>query len=138
MIKIIKDTFNNIFYCIDNKSYSEEFPIPYYNSERGGWYKEGYLIHREGGPAIELANGTKEWYKNGQRHREEGPAVECYNGAKKWYKNNNLHREDGPAIDWNDNMEGNKEWYLDGKFYGYDNEFTNESWYKFVKTLIFS
>ena len=41
-------------------------------------------FHREDGPAIEWANGTKNWYVNGKRHREDGPAVECANGEKEW------------------------------------------------------
>jgi len=34
---------------------------------------EGQL-HREDGPAIEWADGVKEWYWAGQRHREDGIA----------------------------------------------------------------
>ena len=42
-------------------------------------------LHREDGPAIEFADGTKCWYRNGQRHREDGPAIEHANGDKYWY-----------------------------------------------------
>ena len=28
-------------------------------------------FHREDGPAVEYANGIKEWHLNGERHREE-------------------------------------------------------------------
>jgi len=31
--------------------------------------------HREDGPALEWANGIKEWYHNGVRHRGDGPAI---------------------------------------------------------------
>lgn len=31
-----------------------------------------------------LANGTKEWYLNGELHREDGPAVERADGTKEW------------------------------------------------------
>jgi len=44
-------------------------------------------LHRENGPAIEWASGTKEWWLNGNRHREDGPAVEWADGTKKWYSN---------------------------------------------------
>jgi len=44
-----KEFNNNKFYKIDNKRY--------YN---------GYLIHRENGPAIEYINGDKSWYLNGK------------------------------------------------------------------------
>ena len=45
------------------------------------------ILHREDGPAIESADGDKEWYLNGKRHRKDGPAVEYANGAKSWYLN---------------------------------------------------
>ena len=44
-------------------------------------------MHREGGPAIEKANGTKEWLFNGYLDREDGPAVEYADGRKAWYLN---------------------------------------------------
>ena len=28
--------------------------------------------------------GTKRWYQNGQLHREDGPAVEYADGTKSW------------------------------------------------------
>jgi hypothetical protein len=49
------------------------------------WYKEGTnILHREGGPAIEYANGHKYWYSDGKMHREDGPAVE-YSDNEVWY-----------------------------------------------------
>ena len=47
-----------------------------------------------------------------------------------YYLNGKLHRTDGPAIE---EKFGNKEWYLNGKRYGYDDDFTNKSWIRFVK-----
>ena len=44
-------------------------------------------LHREDGPAIEYANGTKYWHLNGKCHREDGPAIEYANGDKYWYLN---------------------------------------------------
>ena len=76
------------------------------------FYYLNNLLHRDDGPAIELANGTKCWYKNGQRHRIDGPAIEHYNG--------------------------NKEWHLNGIYYGWNNNFSISSWKSFIKTLIFS
>lgn len=32
------------------------------------------VLHREDDPAIERADGHKEWWLHGQRHREDGPA----------------------------------------------------------------
>jgi hypothetical protein len=76
------------------------------------WYNSNGQRHREDGPAIEWANGTKSWYINGEYHREDGPAYEGANGTKYWYINGNCHREDGPAIEWAD---GSKTWYINGE-----------------------
>ena len=75
------------------------------------WYKDAKrtILHREDGPAIEYADGSKCWYKNGQRHRTDGPAIERADGTKHWYQNNHLHRTDGPAIEW---ASGRKNWYI--------------------------
>jgi hypothetical protein len=66
-------------------------------------------LHREDGPAIEYACGSKSWYLNGKLHREDGPAVEWADGDKFWWRNDKLHREDGPAIE---HANGAKYWYL--------------------------
>jgi hypothetical protein len=55
-------------------------------------YRLNGALHRGDGPknlsqilpAIEWADGTKEWYINGQLHREDGPAIEWANGTKEW------------------------------------------------------
>ena len=98
-------------------------------------YKLNNKLHREDGPAIEYLNGDKEWWINGNLHREDGPAIEWYDGDEFWYKNGKSHREDGPAIEY---LNGIKEWWLNDKCYGINDDFTNESWIKFVNTLIFS
>ena len=80
----------------------------YYFDENGKYHRENDL------PAIEYANGTKEWYKNGLRHRENDlPAIEMADGTNEWYQNGNRHRDnDLPAVEWDD---GSKEWYINGK-----------------------
>ena len=50
--------------------------------------------HREDGPAIEFAGGTKEWWLNDLRHRENGPAIEYAGGAKAWYLNGVIYSEE--------------------------------------------
>ena len=45
-------------------------------------------LHRTDGPAIEYADGYKEWYLNGELHREDGPAIEYASGDKEWYLSN--------------------------------------------------
>jgi hypothetical protein len=62
-------------------------------------------------PAIERANGDKEWYLNDKLHRTNGPAFEWANGNKQWYLKGKLHRTDGPAIEW---VNGWHEWFLNG------------------------
>ena len=79
--------------------------------------------------------GDKFHYVNDVLHKEDGPAIEFSYGRVDWYKNGKLHREDGPAIEF---LFGHKEQWLNDKCYGNDDNFTNESWKKFVKTLIFS
>jgi len=74
--------------------------------------KEMNIRHREDGPAVEWANGSRAWFLNGERHREDGPAVEYANGYKEWYLNDQLHREDGPAVEYAD---GSKYWFLNDK-----------------------
>lgn len=37
-------------------------------------------LHREDGPAIEHATGTREWWLHGLLHREGGPANEYADG----------------------------------------------------------
>ena len=62
------------------------------------YFNDAGELHREGGPAIEYVDGTKEWWKDGKRHRVDGPAIEYRDGSKRWYRDGELHREDGPAI----------------------------------------
>jgi hypothetical protein len=79
--------------------------------------REMTMLHRLDGPAIERADGTKEWYVDGKRHRLDGPAYEQADGYKEWYVDGKLHRLDGPAIEWSN---GSKEWYVDGKLHRLD------------------
>jgi len=78
------------------------------------WHNESNQRHREDGPAVEYADGDKEYYINGKLHREDGPAVECANGYKEYYINNKLHREDGPAVE---RADGTKTYYINGKIH---------------------
>ena len=59
------------------------------NKEGTFYYKdkEMNIRHREDGPAVERADGYKEWYLNDQLHREDGPAVEYADGSKYWFLN---------------------------------------------------
>ena len=87
-----------------------EYTVKAY-AKSNDWFLNGER-HREDGPAIEWAHGSKEWYLNGKRHREDGPAVDRPSGFKVWYLNGKCHREDGPAVD---HVRGPKAWYLNDK-----------------------
>lgn len=115
----------------------------------GTYYYLNNELHREDGPAIEYFNGDKEWFIHDRLHRDDGPAIDYVVGIKRWFKNGKPHREDGPAgifpkIHPLLRKEGNyvissyASWAFEGIFYGYDDDFTNESWKRFVQTLIFS
>jgi len=78
------------------------------------WYNQQDQRHREGGlPAIEYADGAKQWLVNGKLHREGGlPAIEFADGGKEWMVNGKRHREGGlPAIEF---ANGGKVWYVNG------------------------
>ena len=80
------------------------------------------IRHRESGPAIIHANGTRVWYLNGKRHRESGPAYIDADGTQVWYLNGELHRELGPAVI---GADGSQEWWLNGNKYSFK-EYVNE------------
>jgi len=62
--------------------------------------------------------GTKHWYNDrGEFHRVDGPAIEHANGDKEWYINGKLHREDGPAYEFADVPALVQRWYINGKNY---------------------
>ena len=52
------------------------------------------MLHRLNCPAIEWADGSREWYQNGQRHRLDGPAVECPDDIYQWWLNDVQYTEE--------------------------------------------
>ncbi len=50
--------------------------------------------HRLDGPAMEFADGTKQWYQNDLLHRLDGPAIERPNGYKAWWVNGEEYTEE--------------------------------------------
>jgi len=91
------------------------------------WFDSEKQRHREDGPAVEFAQGSKYWYKHGRRHRNNGPAVELINGFKEWFKEGKRHRLDGPAselvrFDF-------KQYWIEGK------EYTEEEYLRKVACL---
>ena len=76
------------------------------------YYNSAGQLHREGGAAVEQANGGKRWYQNGILHRTTGPAIEWSDGSRLWYQNGLPHRTDGPAIE---RCDGSMEWWINGE-----------------------
>ena len=58
------------------------------------WYNEKAQLHREGEPAIEWGDGSKEWFINGKRHRKNGPAVKYTDGYKEWWENGKFVKDE--------------------------------------------
>ena len=75
------------------------------------YYNSANKLHRDNGPAVIWADGTKFWYQNGLRHRTDGPAIEWANGTKEWFQNGQRHCIDGVAIDY---ANGCKRWLIHG------------------------
>ena len=97
------------------------------------WANAQGQFHRDEGPAIECADGTKYWYQNDKRHRLDGPAVEYKNGDKCWYQNGQLHRLDGPAVEW---ANGYKSWWQNDQRHRLDGpaiEYANGTKYWYIE-----
>ena len=112
-VYIIINEYGDKYYYKDKAMtirHREDGPAVEYADGSKEWYSNEKL-HREDGPAIEFADGYKAWYSNGKLHRADGPAIEYVNGCKFWYVNGKRHRKDGPAIEYSD---GSKSWYVDG------------------------
>jgi len=58
------------------------------------WYYNGYLLHREDGPALEYVDISYNWFLNGKLHREDGPAIEWNSKDKEWYLNGQRYLEE--------------------------------------------
>ena len=77
------------------------------------WMLRDGSLHREDGPAIEYANGSRQWYQHNHLHRTGAPAVETINGGEIWYQHGKLHRTNGPAVVSN----AFTQWWVDGVYY---------------------
>jgi len=114
--------------AIDKLSKDEDKPSTVDRRGTKYWRNSDGELHRDGDkPALETAQGDKEWYKKGKLHRDgDKPAIEDSNGSKYWYKNGKVHRDgDKPALELRD---GTKEWYKNGRRYtpGQANESVEE------------
>jgi hypothetical protein len=46
---------------------------------------DGFILHREDGPARIHTNGTKKWFRYGGFHRIGQPAIEWNSGQREWW-----------------------------------------------------
>ena len=77
------------------------------------WHNIDGQIHREDEPAVIHADGSREWWQNGQRYRKNGlPTVETAEGRRMWHNRSGvLHRLGLPAVI---GPEG-PEWWVNGE-----------------------
>lgn len=104
------DSRGNVYYKLNGKKHREDGPAVEVVDGSKEWYYNGKK-HREDGPAVERANGEKVWWNHGALHRIGGPAYICPDGYAGWYENDTLHREDGPAIE---SPSGINSWAMHG------------------------
>jgi hypothetical protein len=123
----------NRYWFFNGKEHREDGPAIEWADGTKYWYLLGKR-HRLDGPAVEYVDGTKEWWIDNQLHRINGPAIEYASGGKEWVIHGEYHRIDGPACEW---ANGDKEWYLNDQRYGENNDFTTQSWIHFQRTLLF-
>lgn len=74
-------------------------------------WSDGRHLHRTDGPALERADGTREWWVHGRLHRADGPAVITAAGDRVFYLHGRVHRADGPARVL---ANGDREWFRHG------------------------
>jgi len=107
------------FWCNDGVTYkNDEYITITYNKKdyKKKRFLHGQQLHSQNDlPAIEYANGTKEWYQHGELHRENDlPAVEFANGDKIWYQRGVRKRENYlPSIEY---IKGIRGWYKNGVY----------------------
>jgi hypothetical protein len=67
------------------------------------WYTDliSGNLNRTDGPAIEWADGHKEWWIDGKRHRTDEPAIEYPDGTFKWF----LDGVEFTKIQWLDELK---------------------------------
>lgn len=104
----MKDIYGDVFWFKEAGAFAVDGPGVFYRLENG----TSVVLHREGAPAVERADGTVEWWVNGQLHRDGGPAVIRSDDTVFWYRRHLCHRDDGPAVE---RPDGSKEWISNDK-----------------------
>lgn len=133
---------------IHGKCHREGGPAVEYANGDEEWYQNDKL-HRLDGPALVHVGGIDVWYINGKwiksapnpTHEnefeldftgiqtDEGP-----HGGTFHVLNGKLHNEDGPAAIYADSSFG-KGWFYKDVCYGYNNDFTIQTWKEKIKEI---
>jgi hypothetical protein len=112
---------NQRWYNADRELHRDnDLPAIEYADGGKEWWVNGMMHRGEDLPAAEYENGTnKFWWVNGKRHRDNDlPAIEYVDRIKLWYNYGNCHRLGGlPAIEY---IRGNNNsWYIYGRYFRY-------------------
>ena len=85
---------------------------------------------------VDLLGGTT-YYKKGTTiiHREDGPAIIWANGSKFWIVENKYHRENGPTIEWFEGDEVLYSWHIRGERLSPEKEAVLNKWWKTKNAL---
>jgi len=80
------------------------------------YWLQNKMPSRRGGPAVECADGRKEYWLNGKRHNLNGPAKSTVE-RDDYYVDGQLHREDGPAVEYHsEKLAHYNEYWLRGTY----------------------
>ena len=83
---------------------------PAYEGKEGIYFYINGFIHRDNDLPAAIYNKRKDWFQYGIR--DEFPAIEYANGDKEYWILGKRHRENGPAV-----IYGKKQyWYTHGEF----------------------
>jgi len=114
----------------------EDGPAAIGKNGHGTYYLNGTALTPEDYCKIPRIDeqGNKRWFnKDGKLHRDDDlPAVEMENGYKAWYQNGERHRNGEPAVIYSD---GTYKWYIDGKHLEHRDPDFNDEIMKRIKEL---
>ena len=121
--------FNDIIKSLDGIKYCVITHLITSDNKYAGQYN---FIHDKTS-YIQIEDDRVMHYSNGVLHNENGPADYYIDGSyKSWYINGLSHREDGASFEGED---GRRFWCYKDKRYGYDNDFTIETWKEKIEEI---
>jgi hypothetical protein len=102
-----------VFYLLDGRLHREDGPAVELADGTEQYFYEGALHRDDDLPASVLSTGEREWYRYGAQHRDHDlPAVVHPDGTSIYIVDGKLHRGGGqPAVVY---PSGHTEWWVDG------------------------